>query len=338
MKTKRARELVGQFSGKRIAVVGDLMLDRYIWGDATRISQEAPVPIVAVKTVSASPGGAANVLRNLATLDAKPLAFGVVGMDHNGEELCALLEEQGADVAGIHRNSERMTTEKTRILAGNQQVVRVDTERIEFVNSEEVKRLKKSLEAAAKGDGLDAIIIEDYAKGVVTGEILDEVAEVGRRYDIPVAQDPHPGNQAYTKGMTILTPNRTEAFAMAGVYRTKAVLPIEEDVAFLEVVEILQKRWEPKHLLITLGPNGMALFENGEKPLHIPTRAREVFDVSGAGDTVIASFTLALVSGATPEEAAILSNHAAGVVVAKVGTAPVYTEELIESFSSDARH
>lgn len=335
LNARRASEIISQFKGKRVAVVGDLMLDRYIWGDASRISQEAPVPIVAVKTVSAAPGGAANVLRNLAMLGAQPFAFGVVGNDHNGQELCDLLIEQDVDVRGVQKDETRVTTEKTRILAANQQVVRVDTELIEYVSGGDVTRLKNALENLAETEGIDAIVVEDYAKGVVTGEVLEEVAAVGARFDIPVAQDPHPGNQAYCKGMTILTPNRAEAFAMAGAYYTKSTLPIEEDDALLDVVATLQTQWEPKYLLITLGPHGMALFEKGKDPIHIPTRAREVFDVSGAGDTVIASFVLALIAGAAPEEAAILSNHAAGVVVAKVGTAPVHRDELLDSFKDD---
>lgn len=335
MNEKRAREIAARFHEKRIAVVGDLMLDRYIWGDATRISQEAPVPIVTVKTVSVSPGGAANVLRNLAMLGARPYAFGVVGDDLIGEELCALLTEQDVDVSGVQRDPARLTSEKTRIIAANQQVVRVDTEQIEYLNSGDVRKLKSALEATIDSEGLDSIIIEDYGKGVVTAEILEEVADVGRRFDIPIAQDPHPGNQAYTKGITILTPNRTEAFAMAGAFRTKPVLPIEDDTGLLDVVATLQKRWEPKYLLVTLGPDGMALFVDGEKPIHIATQAREVFDVSGAGDTVIAAFALSLIAGATPEEAVILSNHAAGIVVGKVGTVAVHADELIDSFSGE---
>lgn len=337
MNLDRVRELLDAARGKRVAVVGDLMLDRYIWGDASRISQEAPVPIVQVKRISASPGGAANVLRNLATLGAQPVAFGTVGTDNHGAELVQLLKDQNIDTVGVVEDSARITTEKTRIIAGNQQVVRVDTEDTRVVEPAVVHKIKHILEGEANDGNLDAIIVEDYAKGLVNREVLEAVVDIGRRHNLLVAQDPHPGNAAYAKGMTVLTPNRTEAFMMAGAYKPPAVYPIHEDAALLDVVKRLQQRFEPKYLLVTLGKGGMALFNNGNHALHIPTQAREVFDVSGAGDTVIASFVLAMVAGATPEEAAIVSNHAAGVVVGKVGTAPVYPEEVLAAFELEAK-
>lgn len=337
MDIERVKELLEGARGKRVAVVGDLMLDRYIWGDATRISQEAPVPIVRVKRVSASPGGAANVLRNLATLGAQPVAFGIVGNDHQGAELTALLEEQGVETAGVLVDDSRITTEKTRIIAGNQQIVRVDTEEVRVVDQAIVHKLKHHLESEAEAGTLAAIVVEDYAKGLIHHEILEMVLAVGHRHNLLVAQDPHPGNAAFVKGMTLLTPNRSEAFMMAGAFNHPEVYPIGADAPLLDVVKRLQERFEPKYLLITLGKGGMALFHNGNHALHIPTQAREVFDVSGAGDTVVASFVLAMIAGATPEEAAIISNHAAGVVVGKVGTAPVYPEEVLAAFELESR-
>lgn len=335
MKLERATEIVERFKTKRVAVVGDLMLDRYIWGTASRISQEAPVPVVTVKNVTSSPGGAANVLWNLTSMGAEATAFGIIGNDRNGDELLRILENQNVDVVGMIKDESRITTEKTRIIAGTQQIVRVDTEEINSLDPRNITELLETLEARALGGGLHGIIIEDYAKGLINAEVLKGVAEIGARHNIPIAQDPHPGNEAYIDGLTILTPNRTEAFAMAGVYFKPGVYPIEDDAPLREVVHILEERWKPNYLLITLGSGGMVLFEGNEDPIHIPTKARDVFDVSGAGDTVIASFVLAMLADATPREAAIISNHAAGVVVGKVGTAATTVEELLRSFELD---
>jgi len=332
LKAERAHEILAAVSGKRVAVFGDLMLDRYIWGQATRISQEAPVPIVTVTRRNAAPGGAANVLRNIASLGGQAAAYGVIGEDANGDDLLALLSEQSIDVSGVLRDSERTTTEKTRIIAEHQQVVRVDVEERRPISDEQIRDVVDRLDGEAGNDTLHAIIIEDYNKGMVTETALKAIADVGARHGIPVALDPHPGNGATAEGIAILTPNRTEAFAMAGVYLQAAVRPVVEDEALRDVVGILQGRWKARYLLVTLGGDGIALFQNGGPPLHIPTQAREVFDVSGAGDTVIASFVLALIAGASAEEAAVVSNHAAGVVVGKVGTAPVHAEELLTSF------
>ncbi len=332
MKAERAQEILAALSGKRVAVFGDFMLDRYIWGQATRISQEAPVPIVTVTRRNAAPGGAANVLRNIASLGGQAAAYGVIGDDANGDDLLALLSDQSIEVSGLLGDAERTTTEKTRIIAEHQQVVRVDVEEIKPISDEHIRDIVGRLDGEAENNALHAIVIEDYNKGMVTEAALKVIADVGARHSIPVALDPHPGNAACAEGVAMLTPNRTEAFAMAGVYLRPAVQPVMEDKALLDVVRILQERWKARYLLVTLGGDGMALFQNGEPPLHIPTQAREVFDVSGAGDTVIASFVLALIAGASPEEAAIISNHAAGVVVGKVGTAPVNAEELLASF------
>lgn len=335
MITESIQSIIDQFPHQRVAVIGDLMIDRYIWGSASRISQEAPVPIVAVSKRTAEPGGAANVLRNLASLGAQPLAFGVIGNDISGHELVTLLQDQGVNTDGVILDVQRVTTEKTRIISDRQQVVRVDTERIEALSEAHVDSLVATLDQAIQAGALDAIIIEDYNKGTVTESLLSRVAALGQQHDIPVALDPHPGNHARAKGITVMTPNRNEAFAMSGSYPKDPVMPIEEDAALQKVVTFLQSKWEPQHLLITLGGAGMALFQLDKDVHHIPTQAREVFDVSGAGDTVIASFVLSLVAGASPDEAASISNHAAGVVVAKIGTAKVSAAELIHAFDQD---
>ena len=336
MQRDRLNGIVDGFGSQRVAVVGDLMLDRYIWGSASRISQEAPVPVVAVKKRSSTPGGAANVLRNIASLGAQPVAFGVLGADASGDELVALLSNHNVATSGVLRDSNRITAEKTRIIADHQQVVRVDNERIEAISEEDADALLARLREGLEQDRLDAIVVEDYGKGTVTEPLLQGVSALGSEFGCPVALDPHPGNPARTSGLTVMTPNRSEAFAMAGAYPHASVMPVEDDAALMDVVTRLQREWVPTYLMITLGGDGMALFEEGQAVHHIPTRAREVFDVSGAGDTVIASFLLSLLAGATADEAAEISNHAAGVVVAKVGTATVSAEELIAAFEQDA--
>jgi len=332
MNIDRALDIVPAFHRQRVAVFGDLMLDRYVWGAARRISQEAPVPVVHVDRRTAAPGGAANVLRNLASLGAQAAAFGVTGADPPGDELRRLLSEQYIDVTGIIADPNRITSEKTRIIAAHQQIVRVDSERIQPISHIQESQLLEQIEAEIQNGSLQAILVEDYGKGMVSDTMLRDRGALSDRHTIPLAIDPHPANPAPVEGLDILTPNRAEAFAMAGVYFKPTVLPIYEDAPLLEVARILQDKWEPEYLLVTLGPDGMALFREDEPMIHIATRAREVYDVSGAGDTVIASFLLALLAGAGAEDAVHIANHAAGVVVAKLGTATLTADELIGSF------
>lgn len=331
----RVNEIIRNFESCRVGVVGDLMLDRYIWGSASRISQEAPVPVIDVQRTSSAPGGSANVLRNLATLGAQPVAFGLVGDDATGQELVDALQALKVHTDRICHSQTRRTTEKTRVLASNQQVVRVDVEEKEAIEAGDTAALLDQLEASVAAGELDAILIADYAKGVVTESLLESVIALGKQYAIPVGLDPHSRHDYNLPGLTVMTPNRPEAFALAGVHYEAGKTDLAEDHALREVVDRLEAQWAPTHLLVTLGAHGMALFEKGETLLHVPTRAREVFDVSGAGDTVITTFILGLLAGASTEEAAELSNHAAGVVVGKVGTAPVYPQELLDSFSRD---
>ena len=328
-----AENLLAQFPARRIAVVGDFMLDRYVWGTASRISAEAPVPVVAVDRESAEPGGAANVLRNLVTLGAAVVPFGMVGEDAAGETLRGLLEELGADCGGILTAANRPTTQKTRVLAGAQQVVRIDREDRRALNEDEGLLLLEALAKAAAEGAIDGVIVEDYAKGVVTEDLLRALCEWASKEGIPVMLDPHPAHAYRIKGLTAMTPNRVEAFALAGAYFHDGHGDIAKDAPLLEVVERLEADWGPKYLLVTLGANGMGLFIEGRPALHVPTKARDVYDVSGAGDTVIAAFTLALAAGATGDDAAVFANHAAGVVVGKVGTAPVYPDEILATFA-----
>jgi D-beta-D-heptose 7-phosphate kinase/D-beta-D-heptose 1-phosphate adenosyltransferase len=329
---KRAEELAAAWRGKRVAVIGDLILDRYIWGKASRISAEAPVPVVAVSRTSAAPGGAANVLRNVALLGGGASAYGLAGADAAGDELAALLEQLGINLSGIVRESVRRTTEKTRIIAGTQQVVRVDTEDCTELSPAAADALMTRLEAELASGCIDAVIIVDYAKGAVSRDLMQRAAAAARQHGAPVALDPHPAHAWGAQGLTVMKPNRAEAFALAGMYFCEGAERIEDDAPLHEVAARLRQEWGSDQLLISLGAGGMALFGADGELVHVPTRARDVFDVSGAGDTVIASYVMALLGGATPAEAAVASNHAAGVVVGKVGTAPVDIEELLASF------
>jgi len=312
------------------------MLDRYIWGRANRISQEAPVPVVLVEGETYAPGGAANVVRNVTSLGAKAMAFGVVGADEHGTRLSGWLGESGVDIDGVLPIRDRQTTVKTRVFAGSQQVVRVDREETLPIDADMQGRLIDALAGKMRNNAVDAVILEDYAKGALTVELARAVIEVADECGVLVALDPHPGHAFEVKGLRLMTPNRMEAFALAGVYHDRGgAVPVLEDDRLLEVGRRLLGDWGMEHLLVTLGADGMALFTRGERPEHVSTRAREVYDVSGAGDTVMATFVLALLSGASPLQAACVANHAAGLVVAEVGTAAVTAEDLVVDLGAD---
>jgi len=326
---KNCRSVVARFATCNVAVVGDLMLDRYVWGQATRISQEAPVPVVHVQDENSAPGGAANVVRNIRSLGGRAWTFGVIGEDEHGDALLRELGTTGAVVDGVVREPGRPTTVKTRVFAGNQQVVRIDREEDMPVSHSTQRQIVASISKCMAAGAVDAVILEDYAKGLLSHEMVAEIVAVGARNDVLVALDPHAGNAYNVKGLRLMTPNRAEAFALAGCYPQPSRLPIVEDVALLEVGKKLLENWGVSLLLITLGSHGMALFRSAQNVLHIPTKARDVFDVSGAGDTVMSTFVLSLLAGGTAAQAADIANHAAGIVVAEVGTATVGTTELL---------
>lgn len=334
MNPQHASEILTASAGKRIAVLGDLMLDRYIGGKASRISQEAPVPVVAVDDAHDVPGGAANVVRNLLALGAEVSAFGLIGADSAGGRLRELLREMGAHQDGVIESVFRKTTEKTRVLANRQQVVRIDTEDTHAPTDEENEAIVTALELHIRAGNVDALIVEDYAKGLITPDLVSRVLASANAANIPASLDPHPANPSHANGITAMTPNRAEAFQLAGLFESPPAADPTQDEALANVAKVLADRWGVANLLITLGPQGMILFREGASPRHVETRAREVFDVSGAGDTVIATLTLALAAGAPIEDAADLANHAAGVVVAKMGTAVVSPKELLASFES----
>lgn len=326
----RLQELIAGCARARVLVVGDVMLDQYIWGHVGRISPEAPVPVVEFDRESFMPGGAANVARNVHTLGARTELLGHVGRDESARKLRTLLGGQDIACAGLLASAARTTSVKTRIIAHQQQIVRVDRETRGPVDERDTGRLLAAI--GRQLPGTDAVIVCDYGKGVVTQPLLDGLRQLCRARGVWLSFDPKPVHDLSLTGLSLLTPNRKEAFELAGVSDgTRTADPLK-DSNLQRVAETLLMELSPALLLITLGDQGMLLCQRGHKPFHIPTVAREVFDVSGAGDTVIASFTLAVAAGASPVEAAIFSNHAAGVVVGKVGTATVTPAELAESF------
>lgn len=326
----RLDELIIGCAKARVLVVGDVMLDQYIWGHVGRISPEAPVPVVEFDRESYMPGGAANVARNVHTLGAKTELLGHVGRDDAARKLRTLLGEQDIACAGLLASPARTTSVKTRIIAHQQQIVRVDRETRGAVDERDTGKLLAAIERNLPG--ADAVIVCDYGKGVVTQPLLDGLHRLCRARGVWLSLDPKPVHELSLAGLSLLTPNRREAFELAGVSDgTRNGDPLK-DTNLMRVADTLLMELNPALLLITLGDLGMLLCQRGQRPFQIPTVAREVFDVSGAGDTVIASFTLAIAAGASPVEAAIFSNHAAGVVVGKVGTATVSPAELAESF------
>jgi len=314
---------IEKFKNIKIAVIGDLMLDRYIWGRASRISQEAPVPVVRVQKETATLGGAANVVQNILKLGGQAAAYGIVGDDQHGKLLKEKLLQNGADINAVITIPKRPTIVKTRVIASNQQVVRIDQEITEQLTKTQLKTIKNKLLTDIKEKNIQAVIVEDYAKGLLNQQFIQEICQYGKQYNIPIALDPHPSNSFKVKELKLFTPNRAEAFALANIYYRPGVLPLEEDIPLLEVGQKLQQEWQAQYLLITLGSHGMALFTADNPPLHVPTKAKEVFDVSGAGDTVMATFMLALLVDAKPIQAIQIANEAAGIVVGKVGTVPV---------------
>jgi len=326
----RVRQLLAAAARARILVVGDVMLDQFVRGRVGRISPEAPVPIVEFENETFVPGGAGNVARNIADLNAATELFGVVGHDSAAGQLKEVLRHDRIGCTGLLVCRDRVTSIKTRIIAYRQQVVRVDRESNSDLDAAMTDQLLALLEQGLRTAG--AVILGDYAKGVVTQRLLDGAKTLCRERGIWLSVDPKPSHPVDLSGVSLLTPNRKEAFALAGLSDHTPAAPATEDEGLRNVVEKLLADLKPALLLITLGDQGMLLCQRGHRPFHIPTVAREVFDVSGAGDTVIASFTLAIAAGASPVEAAILSNHAAGIVVGKLGTATVRPEELLASF------
>lgn len=312
---------------RRVLVVGDVMLDRFVRGNVSRISPEAPVPVVHVTREDAYPGGAANVARNLAPFAKSVHVLGVTGTGALTDQLHGLLTEHGIDTSGLLECADHETTVKTRVVARGQQVARIDRETIQSPSPALVIRALAWLDK--KLPETDAVIIEDYAKGFLTQQLVDAVTQRAAACGLPVTVDPNPGNPLRWHQATAIKPNRKEAFEAAGL-SDPGEIPLAGLLELLPVLGTrLWEKWDARQLLITLGENGMALLEKDQPIYHTPTRAREVFDVSGAGDTAIALYTLALAAGCSAPQSAEISNLASGVVVAKAGTATLTPAELL---------
>lgn len=318
----RLKTLFDQFHGKRIGVIGDLMLDRYYWGSISRISPEAPVPVVEVESKSIRLGGAANVANNIASLGGIPLMIGVIGDDNGGKRLRALVNEAGFPSSGLVVDTSRPTTTKTRVIAHNQHVVRIDQEVKEDVGKEVQGRILETLRGELSG--LDAVILEDYNKGVIVKNLIHEISDLVRKAGKIVTVDPKFNNFFEYKHVTVFKPNRKETEEALG-RRLMDLRSIEQ------AGWDLMKRLETDNVLLTLGERGMSLFEKNGDVTHVSTRAKNVADVSGAGDTVISTLTMALVAGATVREASALANHAGGVVCGEVGIVPIQPPALLNA-------
>ncbi|MFA4945643.1 MAG: PfkB family carbohydrate kinase [Lentisphaeria bacterium] len=334
------RDLLPRFRQARVAVVGDMILDRYIFGKVTRISPEAPVPVVHVEREEETPGGAANVARNISGLGGQVVVCGVIGRDAHGETLRRLLVESGAACdGGLVVVGDRPTTVKTRVIArtnNQQQVVRIDHEETRPIPEAARVQIEECVTGLIARGEIQAVVFEDYAKGVLAKEMMQRLTDRAAARGVVTVLDPNPAHKFDIRGLDVMKPNRAEAFGLAGMPAdTAPVYPIEDDANLREACHRLRAHWAVKHLLITLGRHGMALFSGSDIPLHLPTCAREVFDVSGAGDCVTATYTLALLAGASPADAARLANYAAGIVVAKIGTCPVTAAELAAALGEE---
>ena len=330
MTRDRVSQLLSAFQSKRLLVIGDLMLDEFLWGKVSRISPEAPVPVVEIVKEEYFPGGAANVARNLAEFSKGVRIMGVTGVGLHADQLKGLLTGEGINVETVQSHACYQTVVKTRIIARQQHVVRIDREKKQRLQPEHAAAALAQLDALLPE--IDAIIIEDYGKGMFAQEFATAICERAHRAGMILAVDPNPLNPLAWQHVTVIKPNRAEAFASAGLPSMEPVDPPTDDAALLEVGRMLSEKWDTDNLLITLGEHGVLLFRHDAPPYHAPTRAQKVFDVSGAGDTVIALFTLALSAGASPAEAAEIANHASGIVVGKLGTATVTPGELLASF------
>jgi len=314
---KDIKKYLTKFSEKNIAVIGDIILDKYIFGKVERISPEAPIPIVAVEKEKFVPGGAANVAANISTLGGKAILFGVVGTDLSGGILLKELEKFSIDSRGIVTLRNHKTIQKIRVIGQNQQLLRIDFENNSYISNSAEAEIIYNLEIL---QDIDAIVISDYAKGTVTEQIVNKAKEYALKNNILLLVDPKPRHKNWYKDSSLITPNKKEAQEMSGK-------SIETEADLLNCGKELMEKFNSR-IIITAGSDGMYVFDLKKKPIHIPTSAKEVYDVSGAGDTVVAVLSLAISSGANLQDAAIIANHAAGIKVGKLGTAQVSWEEL----------
>lgn len=316
---KRALDIIDRFHEAKVLVVGDMMVDQFIWGKVSRISPEAPVPVVKVTSESLLLGGCANVLNNVHSMGGQIAVSGVVGSDSMGTWLVKTLQEMNISTAGVIVEKGRPTSVKTRIIAHNQQVVRFDREDGTPVTRDSLQKIISYIRSIQ--ENLGAIIISDYNKGVFSEQLVREIRTITERNGIILCIDPKQSDFSPYRGCDLLTPNRQETERALG-------REIETREDLMQGGSSLLNDFGLKALLVTMGEDGMTLFQEGGGVTHIPAFAREVFDVTGAGDTVIGVFALSVAAGASFPEAAVLANHAAGIAVGKVGTAPVHRDEL----------
>ena len=318
----RLKRVIAGFKSAKVLVVGDLMLDRFVWGNVERISPEAPVPVVKISSESAMMGGASNVANNIRALGAEALITGIIGDDIAGEEFLQMVKKQGMNEDGIILNKKRPTIVKTRIIAQHQQVVRTDKEFVSPINSGEAKKILAYIKSNMRE--ISAIVISDYGKGIVTRYLVKQIIKLNREFNYPIIVDPIPSHFTYYKNVTMITPNNHEA---GESLKTE----IKDERSLTRVGKNLLKLLQANSILITRGEKGMSLFDKDCEVVNIPTVAKEVFDVTGAGDTVVGAIALSLGNKATIYESSYIANHAAGIVVGKLGTATVSIDELRRS-------
>ncbi|MFH1994178.1 MAG: D-glycero-beta-D-manno-heptose-7-phosphate kinase [Nitrospinota bacterium] len=322
---ERIKDIIASLKGHRIIVVGDLILDEYIWGSLERISPEAPVGIIESKSENLALGGAANVANNLIALGLNVDIFGVIGKDQKGKELTKLLKKRGVVIDGIVEDESRHTTNKIRVIANHQQILRIDREKRDDLSAAVRKKLLKAV--SSKMNKVDGIILSDYGKGVVTEEFVKELVEVAKKHNKKIIADPKGSDYSKYKGVAIVTPNKKEASEAAGI-------KIDSEKSLKEAAQKILKMFKGEALLITRGDEGMSLFKKDMSLAHISTVAKEVYDVSGAGDTVISVFAGLFFNGLDMVEAVEIANIAAGIEVGKIGTAVVTGSEIIERIES----
>jgi len=319
---KRLNDLKKGFDGKRIAVIGDMMLDGYFWGDVKRISPEAPVPVLEVEDEFFRFGGAANVAFNILTLGGIPVPVGVIGNDNYGNIFSSLLKEKNIEDEGIIIDNARPTTTKTRVIANNQHVVRIDKESKSYINHKIESKILAYIESVISK--LDGIILQDYNKGILTPSLISNIISIANKKNILVTVDPKFDNFFEYKNVTVFKPNRKETETVLGIR-------IKNDKDISSAGRNLLQKLNSKYVLLTLGEGGIAVFEKGDKERRMPTKAIKVADVSGAGDTVISTLTIGLAAGADIYEACFLANYAAGIVCGEVGIVPIEKEQLFKT-------
>lgn len=325
MDKKTLSYYIHRFDKTTVLVVGDIIADHYIWGRVERISPEAPVPIVDVQRENYMLGGAGNVANNIVSLEGKVKICGVIGHDEMGRWIIHTLRTLGIETGGVVVEDERPTTKKTRVIAHSQHVVRFDHECRDEISQESQDIILEHIEKQL--DNIEVLILSDYAKGVITRYIVKKIQELSLKKNLKVIVDPKMKHFDYYRGATIITPNVLEASMASGI-------AIKDEPSLIKAGDMLLRQSDATAILITRGEHGMSLFERSSDPFHIPAVAREVFDVTGAGDTVVSTLALSIAAGASFREASILANYAAGIVVGMVGTAAAKREQLVSALIS----